>query len=470
MKSLLNIILTFLLLISLPISIVAKDRHASLDQQLRTLTKQLKLTGIPRTISPLPSIKSPLAQLGMKLFYSKALGGEYDSACVSCHHPMLGGGDTLSLPIGTHAQHPDVLGKQRALKKAYTIDVPRNAPSTFNIAYYKKSLFHDGRIESIKTKNITGIHTPDVAYQKDDVLAGENLAQAQARFPLVSIAEMQGDFMPYAHHQTVRRALANRLKKNWLNEFRKGFSDTKGSKEELITEQNISAAIGEYERSQVFINNAWRKYLQGNDDAISTEAKKGALLFFTSKANKGANCNRCHSGDFFTDESFHNTGMPQIGMGKGSGTTKTNDYGRTEVTKKSSDKFRFRTPTLLNVEVTGPWGHSGAYTSLEAITQHMLAPLKSIKSFNTAQIKQKNIKLDDRQKNTQEAIKAGIEIEEINTLTANDIKNIVTFLKTLTDPCVKSRACLSPWIPSKSSNDPDDLMLHGLRDWRGKLL
>ena len=469
MKSPLSITLVFLLLISAPFSVIATNIDESLDQQLRSLTKQLKLTGIPKASSPLPSINSPLAQLGMKLFYSKALGGEYDVACVSCHHPMLGGGDNLSLPIGTHAKQADILGEGRVLKNGYNIEVPRNAPSTFNIAYYKKNLFYDGRIRSIKNKNISGIGTPDVPYKKDDLLAGENLVQAQARFPIISIAEMRGNFMPTSHHQTVRRALANRLKNKWLNEFRKGFSDKKGSKDELITEQNISAAIAEYERSQIFINNPWKHYLQGDDKAISSEAKRGALLFFTSKAKNGANCSSCHRGDFFTDEALHNTAIPQIGVGKGAGATKTNDYGAGDVTKKINDKFRFRTPTLLNIEVTGPWGHSGAYTSLEGITRHMLSPLKSIRSFDLAQIRQKKIKLDDMKINTAEAIKAGVEIDAINTLSDSEIKSIVAFLKTLTDPCVKSRKCLSAWIPNKASNDPDGLMLHALSR-RGKLL
>ncbi len=468
MKSTFSLLLLFIL--SLSFSATAKDSIDTLDQKLKSLTTQLKLTGTPKTTSLLPSIKSPLAQLGMKLFYSKALSGEYNTACVSCHHPMLGGGDNLSLPIGTQAKNPDVLGEKRTLKSGYSIEVPRNAPSTFNIAFYKKSLFHDGRIQNINNKTITGIHTPDVDYQKDDLLAGESLVQAQARFPIVSIAEMRGGFMSKAHNQTVRRALAERLKDKWLNEFRKGFSNVKGDREELITEQNISYAIAAYEQSQVFINTPWRKYLQGDNNAISTEAKKGAILFFTSDKNKGANCSSCHQGDFFTDESFHNTAIPQIGIGKGAGKSKTNDIGCAAVTKKPEDKFRFRTPTLLNVEVTGPWGHSGAYTSLEAITRHMISPLKSVKNFDLSQISQKNIKLDDMKKNTQEAIDAGIETDDINTLSNDDVKNIVSFLKTLTDPCVKSRACLSPWIPKKTDNDPDGLMLHGLSSGNGKLL
>jgi len=455
-------LLALSLLVTLAFSASAENHTSRLDKELRALTQQLKLTGSPQTESEIPSIHSPIAQLGMQLFYTKLLGGEKDVACASCHHPLLGGGDNLSLPIGTHAQKPDVLGLKRKLKKGFELGVPRNAPTTFNIAFYKKSLFHDGRVQTINNQHYAGINTPDVPLDIDDPLGGNNLPQAQARFPVTSAAEMRGDFMPEAGTETVRRALANRLKANWLEAFRYGFSDARGTVDDLITEQNISAAIGEYERSQVFINNPWKRYLEGDDKAISTAAKKGALLFFNTQDKGGANCNRCHSGDFFTDESFHNTAMPQIGPGKGEGLTKTNDFGCGSVSNKANDKFRFRTPSLLNVEVTGPWGHDGAYTTLEGITRHMLSPMKSIRQYNKKQLKQKNISVKDIKKNTLKAAKYGLELNTIKKISNTDVRNLVEFLKTLTDPCVKSEKCLSPWIPNKHDNDPDGLTLHAV--------
>ena len=86
---------------------------SSLDTQLSILIQNHNLTGDPSTGRDIPSVDSPQAQLGMKLFYSKALSLEYNSACVSCHHPLLGGGDDLSLPIGTEAVDPDLLGPGR---------------------------------------------------------------------------------------------------------------------------------------------------------------------------------------------------------------------------------------------------------------------------------------------------------------------------------------------------------------------
>ena len=440
---------------------------SALDLQLSSLIKQYGLTGKPKTEHPIPDIDSPKAQLGMKLFYSKSLGGDKTTACASCHHPMLGGGDNLSLSIGVDAEHPEVLGIARKKPGLKDPKVPRNAPTTFNIAFWKKVLFHDARIERIGKYDIT---TPDMPYPKADPLAGETLVQAQARFPITSVDEMRGEYLDESFNQTLRRALADRLKKNWLEEFRRGFSDPDASADELITEQNYSEAIAAYERSQVFINTPWKSYVEGDVNAISESAKQGALLFYTDQDKGGAGCVSCHSGDFFTNEKAYNTAMPQIGVGKKNGLTGSNDYGCSLVSKNENDRFRFRTPTLLNVEVTGPWGHDGAYTSLEGITKHMLSPEKSALNYRSEQLIQKNINIKDMYNNTLEAVNAGIDLKAKDKINKDDVKHLVSFLKTLTDPCVKDRACLSKWIPNENENDPDGMMLHAVDSKTGKPL
>ncbi len=437
------------------------------DSELRNIIQQHKLTGKPTSNHPIPSINSAKAQLGMKLFYSKTLGGDQTTACATCHHPMLGGGDNLSLSIGTDSVNPSILGGHRELKQNGQPQVPRNAPTTFNVAFYKKMMFHDGRIERLDKDRI---HTPDVTYPLEDPLAGNNLVHAQARFPTTSGDEMRGSYMKTSFNQTLRRALADRLKDNWLDAFRTGFSEPNTPAEDLITEQNFSEAISEYERSQVFINNPWKKYIEGDLSALSDSAKKGALLFYKPHNQGGANCASCHSGDFFTDEKAYNTGMPQIGAGKEGGITKSNDYGCNLVTGKEADKFRFRTPSLLNVEVTGPWGHAGAYTSLEGVTEHMLSPMASAINYNHLQLKQDNISVEDLEKNTQEALDAGLHLSAKPNVKQDDIKHITSFLKALTDPCVKDRACLSKWIPKADDNDPDGKMLHAIKGKNGEFL
>jgi cytochrome c peroxidase len=85
--------------------IVVPPPTLPLDDEISALISLGNLTGDPAAGRNLPSITSPMADLGRLLFFSKLLGGEQDAACVSCHHPMLGGGDnlSLSLSVGVHA-------------------------------------------------------------------------------------------------------------------------------------------------------------------------------------------------------------------------------------------------------------------------------------------------------------------------------------------------------------------------------
>ena len=95
-----------------------------------------------------------------------------------------------------------------------------------------------------------------------------------------------------------------------------------------------------------------------------TIAKSGALFF---KAKGGADCASCHSGDFFTDENYYVLAVPQVGRGKADnngGGDNNDDWGRAHVTGIETDKYAYRVPTLLNVEMTGPYGHVGYLTRL----------------------------------------------------------------------------------------------------------
>ncbi len=51
----------------------------------------------------------------------------------------------------------------------------------------------------------------------------------------------------------------------------------------------------------------------------------------------------------------------------------------------------------------------------------------------------------------------GLSVIKTINLTAEQIDDIINFLLALTDPCVKERACLAPWLPS--GPDPDGLQL-----------
>jgi cytochrome c peroxidase len=84
----------------------SKKETIPLDNQLSQIITQLNLNQHPQR--DLPIISEALPQLGKKLFFSKGLGGDFDSACVTCHHPALGGADQLSLSVGVDANNPDL--------------------------------------------------------------------------------------------------------------------------------------------------------------------------------------------------------------------------------------------------------------------------------------------------------------------------------------------------------------------------
>jgi cytochrome c peroxidase len=466
--------------------------ESTLDADIKTIISLHNLTGDPSTGRTLPDIEDPKAQLGMKLFFSKSLGGDYDSACVTCHHPILGGGDDLALPIGVDAEEIDLLGPGRIHNiNGEHFDggptVPRNSPTTFNVALWDNVLFHDGRVESLgKTPKMngndgSGIRTPDVAFGENDSNSGDNLVVAQARFPVTSPEEMKnfGNFDGISNTE-VRENLEQRLGdygnplggmlavNNWLAEFKEAFSAPDASAEELITFNNITLAIGEYERSQVFVDTPWKEYVQGNDSAISDSAKRGAKLFFDTREDGGANCSSCHSGDFFTDESFHVIGMAQIGRGKGDGENGSDDFGRFRETNNEKDRYAFRTPSLLNVSATGPWGHAGGSATLEQAIRTHLNPQEALNSYDFSQLAP-NLQAVDMVTNTQRAIDKlvtnradGISSIEDTELTDTEVSELVAFIEALTDPCVEDRECLSKWIPDASDSNPDTLRLNAI--------
>lgn len=193
--------------------------------------------------------------------------------------------------------------------------------------------------------------------------------------------------------------------------------------------------------------------------------------FLIHKKRGGADCASCHSGDFFTDESFYNVATPQIGPGKGDGVDGSKDFGRFRETQNEADKFAFRTPSLLNVEVTGPWSHAGAYTSLTEVVKHMTNPQVALDNYDITQLSQDSIRnLDKLTENTQEALDAAS--FEIVPVSFNDVEiaNIVEFLKSLTDPCVKDRECLAKWIPDTNiAEDPNGHQLNAVSE-EGNLL
>lgn len=272
------------------------------DMSLQTVIDDKNLDRSAIANRDIPSITSPLANLGKKLFFSQSLGGDFDSACASCHHPTLGGADALSLPIGVESINPQVLGQGRENNSGLPV-VPRNSPTIFNVALWDSSLFWDSRVESLGKENnqngaASGISTPDSGFGVADSNAGSNLVTAQARFPVTSNEEMKtAGFEDGSSNDVIRDHLAARLgdydegigelaRNQWLAEFQTAFNSTADA-EGLVTFENTVEAIGEYERSMAFIDSPWRNYLDGDTNALTEQQKQGALLFFNAPEDGG---------------------------------------------------------------------------------------------------------------------------------------------------------------------------------------
>lgn len=467
----------------------------TLDEKVRNMINAKGLSGDPAAGRNLPSINEPVAQLGKLLFFSKSLSGDFDTACASCHHPALGGGDGLALPVGTGATNPDVVGPGRTRADGLP-NVGRHSQSVFNVGLYDESLFWDSRVESIgkeagQNGSGSGIRTPESALNVADPLVspGTTLVAAQARFPVTVPEEMRGGFMPGASDEELRQRLAERIgdygagageipNNNWLAEFQAAFASAEPA-EQLITFDNIALALGEYQRSMVFVDTPWKAYVEGNLSAISTDAKEGALLFLGEPAQQQLGCAACHGGDFFTDERNTIVGFPQTGPGKGDGADGDKDFGREQQTGDGQHRFMFRTPTLLNAVATAPYGHTGAFTFFNASLHYFLPDVAFNDTFqggNVCSVPQFESHPDcetlfpNTQANSAEALQRAIQqrnidpsltFPDLNFSPPSDAPPVFAFLEALTDPCTLDRACLAPWVP-EPFEDPDGNQLNAI--------
>lgn len=123
--------------------------------------------------------------------------------------------------------------------------------------------------------------------------------------------------------------------------------------------QGIADAIAAYERTVISTDSDFDKYMTGDKRAMTESALRGMAVF----KGKGR-CILCHNGPNFTDNQFHNLGVPQVGPLK-------EDLGRYNVTRDERDKGAFKTPTLRSIAETAPYMHDGAFATLEAVVDFL---------------------------------------------------------------------------------------------------
>lgn len=385
--------------------------------------------------------------LGQMLFFDKIISGNKNISCATCHHALTDTGDGLSLPIGEGGQGLGVTRNCGIGVDSVHERVPRNAPPVFNLGAKEfTTVFHDGRLQ-VDENEPSGFINPAGA---DLPLGLDNALAAQAMFPVTSAAEMAGQAgeNPVADAAAVSNLagpggvwelLAQRLQAipEYVDLFKNAYPDEVTTATD-ITFVHAANAIAAFEGF------AWRadrspfdRYLRRDRRALSFNERKGMVLFY----GRGARCYQCHSGKFQSDFDFHAIAMPQAGTGKGQGYMGREDFGREIATGNADDRYKFRTPPLRNVALTGPWGHAGAYNTLEEVVRHHFDPVNGIETWDRSQfIVPPRADLDAGDFLVQDNPAARAAIAAKNELPANPRLNerhlgyLVEFLHSLTDP------------------------------------
>ena len=281
------------------------------------------------TFSPLAQVvdnpENPITPekvaLGKILYFDNRLSKEGHISCNSCHNLATYGVDNQPTSPGDGGE----LGG-------------RNSPTVLNAAYHFTQ-FWDGRAKDV---------------------------EEQAGGPIMNPIEMS---MPD------QEFVINRLKgiKGYQDLFAKAFP----GEQQPITYGNIQKSIAAFERNLI-TPSRFDEYLKGNQDALTTDEKKGLQTFMD------VGCTACHSGAVLGGQMYQKFGL----MGNYWDFTHSAkvDNGRYLVTNNEADKYLFKVPSLRNIEKTHPFFHDGSVTDLgEAVK--IIAKLQLNKDLTEEEVK-----------------------------------------------------------------------------------
>jgi cytochrome c peroxidase len=351
----------------------------------------------------------PLVPLGKIFFESKNLSLNSDVSCGDCHLDKFGSGDGIPLAIGIGGTNA---GRDRALGNGAII--PRNTLALWGRGGKDFNVFFwDGRTDFSGKNKISPF---------GENFPSEDPLVTMIHLPAIEIREMlqEDKFISsqkkesVANAQNVFSSIIGRLNRNEAGAMAKLAGALRIEKSELSF-VNIATAIAHFIRRKFQIESSpFHKYIFEEGKLSETE-RRGALLFY----GKGK-CGICHSGPYFSDFKFHSIAMPQLGFGKnGFGV----DYGRYNATHNPKDLYRFRTPPLVNVAKTAPFGHSGSLATLdEAIIAHF-DPLRFIEPNKMSSL--------DRHEIYKRMLAGAEGIVQIGYLDDQEVSDISEFLKSL---------------------------------------
>jgi cytochrome c peroxidase len=440
-----------------PPAAFARDEGLLFERERDSLVAEVRRLAVVEELTPLPpgpSVRRELVRLGQALAFDPILSGNRDISCMTCHHPTLATGDARHLAIGQGATG---LGARRVHPD--NLFIPRNSPSLFNLHALNR-LFWDGRV-TVENGTVT---TPAGAQLTPAMIAVAEFGAISflPMFPVTSREEMRGfqngptltaDRRPRPDNELARipdsdftgiwAALMARLGR--IREYRQMFEAAyPGTPFETMTFAHASNAMAGFFVDRLdFYRTPWDLFLAGEDRALTRLQLHGALAFMSEEAK----CSSCHSGAALSDQSFVNTALAQFGPGQGDGPGRNDDFGRERVTGVLTDRYRFRTTPLRNIELTGPFGHAGQFVALRDFVRHYSDPDAQLRSYDTSQIER--LLRGTVVPNTEEVIANrsgrldGVQFTEVQAVL------ITEFLRALTDPRARDLTSLIPFrVPS----------------------
>ncbi len=262
-------------------------------------------------------------ELGRQLYFDTRLSKDNTVSCASCHHPDNGYAKDTQFGVGIDKQEGG-----------------RNSPTAYN-RILSDLQFWDGRAATLEEQAKGPIQNPiemgnshEVCVQTIKDIPGYRM-QLEKIFGDTSIDSIAKAIASF------ERAVVTGPSPFDYNEVLTAF---KGEDEADIKENPA----------------AWAKYSEAKaalaKNPMSESAIRGRELFF----NK-ANCTACHVGPNLTDEKYHNLGVGMM--------ADKPDIGRAEISKDSKDTGAFKTPTIRNVALTGPYMHDGSQKTLAEVVE-----------------------------------------------------------------------------------------------------
>jgi len=416
----------------------------SLDAQLR----QTMGPWGPVPILPMPKQDPELVELGRALFFDPILSGNRDVSCATCHHPSTHAGDGLSLAVGTGATGSGT-ERRPGTDRAF---LPRHAPSLLNSGLGTFYALWDGRVQGTPgfVPSSGFFHTPAGGSLPTGLT---NIVAAQAMFPVANRQEMRGRpgdvdvfgaenelaLIPDEQWTEIWRGVMERVL--GVPEYAAMFQDAYPQvPRSALTFREAANAIAAFQLEELTRTaTPFDRYLARDDFALTAEEKEGALLFFGK-----ARCASCHSGPLLGSQQFANAGVPQIGPGMGS--QPPLDLGRGESEEHPFYDFQFRVPPLRNVELTAPYMHNGAYRTLEAVIDHYDDVATALREYDVSQL---DPALQASHHGDEATIAAILERLDGRLfgrldLTEDEKRELVVFLRSLTDPSARDLAAIAP--------------------------